>query len=157
MVDLYLVDLLSQAVEEYNEAQKDESLHLDWWEVVDSIDTDSENEIKNLTWEIKNDTLKLLEDNKKKGNKMRQFTAEQAKKIEELTEKLKGTAEYGKYYMSLEYKQGKKWEYLGWSIPPTNKDGVLKTYRGTTYIMYEMNGEQRRYEMTDQIKELFEI
>lgn len=59
MVDLYLVDLLSQAVEEYNKAQKDESIHLDWWEVVDSIDADSESEIKDKIAEIQSQTLAI--------------------------------------------------------------------------------------------------
>lgn len=58
-VDLYLVDLLSQAVEEYNEVQKDESLHLDWWEVVGSIDADSESEIKDKIAEIQSQTLAI--------------------------------------------------------------------------------------------------
>lgn len=58
-VDLYLVDLLSQAVEEYNEVQKDESLHLDWWEVVDSIDADSESDIKDKIAEIQSQTLAI--------------------------------------------------------------------------------------------------
>ena len=58
-VDLYLVDLLGQAVEEYNEVQKDESLHLDWWEVVGSIDADSESDIKDKIAEIKSQTLAI--------------------------------------------------------------------------------------------------
>ena len=58
-VDLYLVDLLSQAVEEYNEVQKDESKYLDWWEVVDSIDADSESEIKDKIAEIQSQTLAI--------------------------------------------------------------------------------------------------
>lgn len=61
-MDLMLVDLLSQAVEEYNEAQQDESKHLDWWEVVDSLeDSESEFEIQELTREIKHETIKLKE------------------------------------------------------------------------------------------------
>lgn len=59
MVDLYLVDLLSQVVEEYNEGQKDESLHLDWWEVVDTIDTDSESDIKDKIAEIQSQALAI--------------------------------------------------------------------------------------------------
>lgn len=59
MVDLYLVDLLSQAVEEYNEVQKDESKHLDWWEVVDSIDAESESDIKDKIAEIQSQTLAI--------------------------------------------------------------------------------------------------
>lgn len=58
-VDLYLVDLLGQAVEEYNEVQKDESKHLDWWEVVGSIDADSESEIKDKIAEIQSQTLAI--------------------------------------------------------------------------------------------------
>lgn len=58
-VDLYSVDLLSQAVEEYNEVQKDESKHLDWWEVVGSIDADSESEIKDKIAEIQSQTLSI--------------------------------------------------------------------------------------------------
>lgn len=58
-VDLYLVDLLGQAVEGYNEVQKDESLHLDWWEVVGSIDADSESEIKDKIAEIQSQTLAI--------------------------------------------------------------------------------------------------
>lgn len=58
-VDLYLVDLLSQAVEEYNEVQKDESKHLDWWEVVESIDADSESDIKDKIAAIQSQTLAI--------------------------------------------------------------------------------------------------
>lgn len=58
-VDLYLVDLLGQAVEEYNEVQKDKSKHLDWWEVVGSIDADSESEIKDKIAEIQSQTLAI--------------------------------------------------------------------------------------------------
>jgi hypothetical protein len=86
--------------------------------------------------------------------KMKVFTAEQAKQIAELTEELKGTADFGKYYMSLEYKRGKKWEYIGWSVPPTNADGMIKKYKDKTYIMYDVQGEQRRYTMTKEIEKL---
>lgn len=65
-MDLYLVDLLSQAVEEYNALQTDESKLLDWWEdVVDNInDTEDENEIKQLTADIKRE-IALLKSNGK--------------------------------------------------------------------------------------------
>lgn len=46
-VDELLIDLLSQAVDEYNELQKDEAKRLDWWEdIVDNLsDTSDEREI----------------------------------------------------------------------------------------------------------------
>lgn len=60
-MDLYLVDLLSQAVDEYNELQKDETKRLDWWEdVVDNLsDTTDEKEIEAAITAIKNETKKL--------------------------------------------------------------------------------------------------
>lgn len=60
-MDLYLVDLLSQAVDEYNELQQDETKRLDWWEdVVDNLsDTTDEKEIAAAIAAIKNETKKL--------------------------------------------------------------------------------------------------
>lgn len=60
-MDLMLIDYLMQAVDEYNEAQPDEELHLDWWEVIDNIDEDDEQTVKLLTLEIKHDTIILKE------------------------------------------------------------------------------------------------
>ena len=60
-MDLYLIDLLSQAVDEYNELQKDEAKRLDWWEdIVDNLsDTSDEKVIKAAIDEIKSETKKL--------------------------------------------------------------------------------------------------
>lgn len=60
-VDELLIDLLSQAVDEYNELQKDEAKRLDWWEdIVDNLsDTSDEREIERVIATIKNETKKL--------------------------------------------------------------------------------------------------
>lgn len=84
-VDLYLVDLLGQAVEEYNEVQKDESKHLDWWEVVGSIDADSESEIKDKIAEIQSQTLAIeIKERmgKKSGNGLIEDIEQYIQKIE---------------------------------------------------------------------------
>lgn len=60
-MDMLLIDYLMQAVDEYNEVQPDEGLRLDWWEVIDNIDEDDEQTVKNLTLEIKHDTILLKE------------------------------------------------------------------------------------------------
>ena len=60
-MDMMLIDYLAQAVDAYNEAQPDEGLRLDWWEVIDSIDEDDEETVKQLTLEIKHDTIELKE------------------------------------------------------------------------------------------------
>lgn len=54
-----LLDYLMQAVEEYNEAQPNEEMHLDWWEVIDEIDKEDEQAVKLLTHEIKRETTVL--------------------------------------------------------------------------------------------------
>ena len=60
-MDLYLIDLLAQAVDEYNELQKDESKRLDWWEdVIDNLsDTSDEKVITVAIGTIKNEIKKL--------------------------------------------------------------------------------------------------
>lgn len=60
-MDLYLIDLLAQAVDEYNELQEDESKRLDWWnDVVDNLsDTNDEKEIAVAIETIKNEIKKL--------------------------------------------------------------------------------------------------
>lgn len=60
-MDMMLIDYLAQAVDAYNEAQPDEGLRLDWWEVIDGIDEDDEQAVINLTLEIKHDTILLKE------------------------------------------------------------------------------------------------
>ena len=60
-MDMLLIDYLMQAVDKYNEVQPDEGLRLDWWEVIDNIDEDDEQTVKNLTLEIKHDTILLKE------------------------------------------------------------------------------------------------
>lgn len=60
-MDLILVDYLMQAVDDYNEAQPDEDLHLDWYELIENLDEKDEQTIKMLTWEIKHDTIILKE------------------------------------------------------------------------------------------------
>lgn len=54
-VDEMLIDLLSQAVDEYNELQKDEAKRLDWWDdVVDNIgDRQDEDEIRVMLCNIR--------------------------------------------------------------------------------------------------------
>ena len=58
---MILIDYLMQAVDEYNEAQPDEDLRLDWWELIENIDENDEQTVINLTWEIKHDTILLKE------------------------------------------------------------------------------------------------
>lgn len=60
-MDLYLIDLLAQAVDEYNELQEDEAKRLDWWnDVIDYIsDTSDEKEITRIIAIIKYKTEKL--------------------------------------------------------------------------------------------------
>lgn len=60
-VDAMLIDLLLQAVDEYNELQEDEAKRLDWWDdVVDNIsDTSDEKEIARVIATIKYQTEKL--------------------------------------------------------------------------------------------------
>lgn len=60
-MDEMLIDYLMQAVDEYNEAQPDEGLRLDWWELIENIDDNDEQTVKNLTLEIKHDTILLKE------------------------------------------------------------------------------------------------
>ena len=60
-MDMMLIDYLMQAVDEYNEAQPDEGLRLDWWELIENIDDNDEQTVKNLTLEIKHDTILLKE------------------------------------------------------------------------------------------------
>ena len=60
-MDMILIDYLMQAVDEYNEAQPDEDLRLDWWELIENIDENDEQTVINLTWEIKHDTILLKE------------------------------------------------------------------------------------------------
>ena len=84
------------------------------------------------------------------------FTIEQAKKVNELSEALRGKKNYGEYLMELEYKYGNKWKYVGFGTPPTNAEGTIKTYKGVSYIYYKNNGEERRYQITDSVKKLFE-
>lgn len=60
-MDMMLIDYLMQAVDEYNEAQPDEGLRLDWWELIENIDENDEQTVINLTLEIKHDTILLKE------------------------------------------------------------------------------------------------
>lgn len=60
-MDEMLIDYLMQAVDEYNEAQPDEGLRLDWWELIENIDDNDEQTVINLTLEIKHDTILLKE------------------------------------------------------------------------------------------------
>ena len=60
-MDLILIDYLMQAVDEYNEAQSDEKLRLDWWAVIDGIDVGDAETVKTLTQEIKQKTILLKE------------------------------------------------------------------------------------------------
>lgn len=56
------IELLMQAVEEYNEVQPNEEMTLDWWDdVIDTLkDRNDEKEIKEVTAAIKEATLQEM-------------------------------------------------------------------------------------------------
>lgn len=55
-----LMPKLVQAIEKYNEVQSNEELHLDWWEVVCSINClQDDKEVASAIFDIENETQLL--------------------------------------------------------------------------------------------------
>ena len=94
---------------------------------------------------------------------MMSITKGMIEELNKLNEAVRGTTDYGKYYMSVESKTKKsngwsKWLYLGWCVPTIRDDYFMKKIRGTWYIMCQMNdNEMIRYAITDAIKSLWGI
>ena len=85
---------------------------------------------------------------------MKVITANQLQAIREASEKLKGSTNYSKYYMSCEYKSDNgRWVFLGHYIPHTTTDCPIKKYRDTLYIM---TSPTERYTITEDVLELLE-
>ena len=83
---------------------------------------------------------------------MKEFTAEMLDTLSKANESVKGTDQYGKYYMEMNCKDDKgKWFFVGWNIPYSV--GTLKKYKGNTYII-TLNA---RFHVTDAVKELLGI
>jgi hypothetical protein len=69
---------------------------------------------------------------------------------------VKGTTSYHKYYMEAEAKNDKhRWFFLGHAVP--SQTGIIKTYKGNTYIITESSTSITRYHVTDKVKELLGI
>lgn len=83
---------------------------------------------------------------------MKEFTAEMLDTLREANESVKGTNQYGKYYMETDCKSDKgRWFFVGHNIPYTT--GTIKTFKGNTYIVTP----KERYHLTDAVKELLGI
>lgn len=83
---------------------------------------------------------------------MKEFTAEMLNTLTEANNSVKGTSEYCKFYMACECKSEKgKWFFVGYYNPYTT--GVIKTFKGNTYIIADGN----RYSVTDEVKNLLNI
>lgn len=100
---------------------------------------------------------------------MREITREELDKITEANEKVKGTDEYGKYYMPCEFKikkdgRWKRWILSCWGAPVFRKGTYyLKIIKDNTYIISEEYDdgwgylEVERYGVTDAVKELLNL
>lgn len=79
---------------------------------------------------------------------------------------VKGTANYGKYLMCMEYKRkdGSRWtgwKFLCWSIPVA-RDMAVKTIKGQTYLIREFTDDMgyhnmERFTVTKSVAEILGI
>ena len=87
---------------------------------------------------------------------MKEFTAEMLNALTEANNKVKGTTEYTKFHMENEIKSEKGgWHFASHSIP--HQTGIIKTFKGNTYIITENAFYKERYHVTDEVKELLGI
>lgn len=83
---------------------------------------------------------------------MKEFTAEMLEALTAANEAVKGTNDYGKFYMQTDCKsESGKWFFVGHYIPYAT--GTIKTFKGNMYIM----AANQRYHVTDAVKELLDI
>lgn len=91
--------------------------------------------------------------NGEKGKAMIEFTEEMLTALKAANDPLKGTPEYYTYHMITECKDRKgKWVFIDHYIPFTT--GFIKEYRGKMYIITK---DDRRYHVTDPVKQLLGI
>jgi hypothetical protein len=79
---------------------------------------------------------------------MREFTTEMLAKVEASNESVKGTCNYGAYYVPFEAKTKGKWHFLGWGV--ANRTGVIKKINNTYYVYYKDGFDNDyRFRLTD--------
>lgn len=89
---------------------------------------------------------------------MKEFTKEMLAKITEANDKLRGTSEYWKFHMESYCKNEKgRWFFVGHYIPFSHETGIIKTFKGNTYIITEGTSGVTRYLVNDAVKELLGI
>jgi len=72
-------------------------------------------------------------------------SANRVAKIRELSENIKGSSEYNKYYMETHIKTDGRWRFAGWYVPTELCDAMLKTVKDKTYLVFS----DTRYVMQD--------
>lgn len=83
---------------------------------------------------------------------MKEFTSEMLEALTAANEAVRGTDDYGKFYMQTDCKsENGKWFFVGHNIPYTI--GTIKTFKGNMYIMTL----KERYHVTEAVKELLDI
>ena len=81
----------------------------------------------------------------------------QIDKLFEASNSVRGTKDYTKYLMQMEFKNGKTWSFLGWYYlsRPVNSNVYVKTNPTGDYLYVERNnGDIDRYLLRDEVKEV---
>lgn len=87
---------------------------------------------------------------------MREFTSEMLGRLNKANETVKGTSNYNKFSMPMDFLDGKKWKFAMWGTPCMV--GVIKTVKGKMYIITtDSYGYSTRYTVTDEVRELLEL
>lgn len=88
---------------------------------------------------------------------MKEFTAEMLQTLKDANDSVRGTVNYTKYWMEQDFKSKGRWIFCQNYIPM--KTGVIKTFKGNTYIITEDTtyGYDDRFHVTNAVKELLNI
>lgn len=83
----------------------------------------------------------------------RTVSVKDIEKLRNLSDSLKGTSEYMRYYMMLEFKSGKRWVFSGWYVPQKQHEMIVKKVKNNIYLI---DGDER-YTLTKAVNDVLQI
>lgn len=78
-------------------------------------------------------------------------------KLIEANAQMIGTKDFSKYYMCLEFKTGKRWNFSGYYIPKDNQEYTIKRVKDNIYLMGKDNDGEVRYTTTKDVRDFLKI
>lgn len=88
---------------------------------------------------------------------MKTISRQQLERLRHADESVKGTVDYTRYQMPLEWRNSSgRWIFLGYGIPNVNLDTSIQNVRGNIYIVQTNADGLHRWRISDAVQNLLD-